>query len=180
MPGLVCFWDFQGTPQGGAGDDLTAAGPHAYALTEMNGPVARVGGGVFGPAALRIERGQWLRIPREECPALLLSGEDRVTVAAWVKRRADVHWQYIAGVWDELHAARQYALFTCGHRQADWRTLDPHALRAAGARVRLGRRRGHAGQAVLLFLRHRGDRTAGRTLGHDRLHLRRRRTSRLS
>ena len=134
VPGLVCFWDFQSTPQGGPGADLTAAGPHGYTLTEMNGPIARVGGGPFGPAALRIERGQWLRIPRADCPALLLSGDDHVTVVAWVKRRADVHWQYIAGVWDELNAARQYALFTCGHRQADWRTLDraPCERRAHG------------------------------------------------
>ncbi|MGF1632723.1 MAG: LamG domain-containing protein [Phycisphaerae bacterium] len=124
VPNLISFWPFQPVP---AGDhtavDLTAVGPYPYTLQEMNGPLGRGGEGVFGPAALCIERGQWLCIPREGCPALNLAGRQQVSVVAWVQRRTDNLWQYIACVWDEHNEHRQYALFTSGHKQADGRDL---------------------------------------------------------
>lgn len=110
IPNLLCFWDFQ--------TDLTSHGPHAYTFEEMNGPVQSVENGVFGPRALQFELGQWLRIRRADCPALDIHGAREASIAAWVQRRSDHHWQYIAGVWDEGAAARQYALFTCGHKQS--------------------------------------------------------------
>ena len=139
LPGLVCFWDFQGGP----GADLTAAGPHRYTLAERRGPLARVGGGVFGPHAVRVERGQWLSASRADAPALMLAGDSEVSVVAWVRRPASpagpgggdwTHWQYLAGVWNERDAARQYALFLNGHRQSDGRTLarTPCASRVHG------------------------------------------------
>ena len=93
--------------------------------------------GVFGNAALKIERGQWLRIKRKDCPALDIHGKEEVTVVAWIKRHVDNHWQYIARMWDEgekqfkgkTHGegegapARQYALFANGHKQANYVTL---------------------------------------------------------
>lgn len=119
IPGLISFWDFQG--QGAA--QLTAKGPHAYTLQEMSGPIERHPQGVFGPASLAIERGQWLRIPRADCPALNLHGKAHVTMVAWIQRRGDHHWHYIAGMWDERNAQRQYALFTSGHKQAHWNDI---------------------------------------------------------
>lgn len=119
IPDLISFWDFQTKN----GDYLTSSGAHSYTLTEMNGPIKKSTEGVFGNQSLDIERGQWLRILREDCPALNIHGRQHVTVVAWIKRRADVHWQYIAGVWSELDSARQYALFTSGHKQTDYTTL---------------------------------------------------------
>jgi len=118
MDDLICFWDFQEDTHG----DLTSKGPYRYTLEEMNGPVNRNTDGIFGNS-LEIIRGQWLRIKQEDCPALDIHGKQQVSIVAWVKRRSDVHWQYIAGVWDEHNAARQYALFTCGHKQTDYTTL---------------------------------------------------------
>jgi len=120
IPDLVCFWDFQPTAKG----DLTSRGAYNYTLTEMNGPIARADEGIFGPSSLEIEREQWLRIKHEDCPGLDIHGQQEVTIVAWVKRKTDVVWQYIAGVWNERDAKRQYALITCGHKQSDYRTLN--------------------------------------------------------
>ena len=134
IPDLVTFWDFQAHNQK---SDLTSRGPYQYTLEEMNGPVSRENTGVFGPSALALRRGQWLRIRRADCPALDIHGEEEVTIVAWIKRRADNHWQYIAGMWDEGDKrfkgktygvgkgapARQYALFLNGHKQANYESL---------------------------------------------------------
>ena len=134
IPDLIAFWDFQRSRNG---SDLTSQGPYHYTLEEMNGPINREDDGIFGPSGLEIERGQWLRIKRADCPALDIHGKEEVTVVAWIKRRADNHWQYIAGMWDEGDKrfkgkvrgegegapARQYALFLNGHKQADHESL---------------------------------------------------------
>lgn len=131
---LITFWNFQ---RSGQRSDLTSEGPYHYTLEEMNGPIHRENDGIFGPSGLEIKRGQWLRIKREDCPALDIHGKEEVTVVAWIKRRADNHWQYIAGMWDEGDKrfkgktrgegegapARQYALFLNGHQQADYQSL---------------------------------------------------------
>lgn len=120
VPGLVCFWDFQEP----AGRSRRAQGPHDYALEERNGPIQRVEGGVWGPFAARIEHGQWLRIERGKCPALDLHGPGaQFTILAWVKRLGDNPWQFVAGMWNETAAKRQYALFTSGVFKTDWRTF---------------------------------------------------------
>lgn len=119
LPNLLCFWDFQDGL-----DRLRSKGQHTYVLTERNGPIESAHDGVFGDSALRIKRGQWLSIPGRDCPGLNLHGEARVTVIAWIKREGDAPWQYIAGVWNERDARRQYALFTCGHKQTSHKTLD--------------------------------------------------------
>jgi len=134
IPDLVTFWNFQNSQQG---DDLTSEGSYHYTLEEMNGPIRRENDGVFGPSSLAIVRGQWLRIKREDCPALDIHGKEEVTIVAWIKRRVDNHWQYIAGMWDEGDKrfkgkvrgegpgapARQYALFANGHKQANYKSL---------------------------------------------------------
>lgn len=120
IPNLLCFWDFQQSNHG----DLTSKGQFNYNLKEMNGSIARVNEGIFGPASLEIKKGQWLLIKREDCPGLNIYGNREVTVIAWVKREKEGIWQYIAGVWNERDAKRQYALFTCGHKQTDYTTLN--------------------------------------------------------
>ena len=57
------------------------------------------------------------------CPALNFTGRQPLTMVAWVQRRSDNIFQYIAGMWNETDALRQYALFTSAHRQAHWSDL---------------------------------------------------------
>lgn len=110
LPGLVSFWDFQ-EPAGEARVDL---GAHAYRLREAAGPVARVDGGVFGPYAAFLQRGDFFIIPRKECPALDLSGAGaQVSVVAWLQRhrKREVQCEAVAGMWNETAKQRQYGLF---------------------------------------------------------------------
>jgi hypothetical protein len=131
VEGLICLWDFQEE----ADQDRIARGPHRYALQERQGPIRRVEGGVLGPLCARIERGQWLVIPRSDCPALNIHGQGaQYTILAWVQRRSDTYWHFIAGMWNETDAMRQYAMFYSGGAKTDWRTFtrtparyQPHA-----------------------------------------------------
>ena len=120
--GLVTFWDFQKQKDGMI--DLQSRGAHNYLLKEMNGRIAIAPQGIFGPASLRIVRGQWLMIPRKDCPALDIQGKQHISMVAWIQRIGDNNWQYIAGMWNERDAQRQYALITCAHKQTDQRTLE--------------------------------------------------------
>jgi hypothetical protein len=120
IPDLICFWDFQETNNGG----YAAKGPYSYLLMPQHGPIKSETDGIFGDRSLNIKRGQWLRIKRNECPALNLYGEDHVSIVAWIKRRSDAPWQYIAGFWNERDAKRQYALFTCGTWMTDHTNLE--------------------------------------------------------
>ncbi|TBL74688.1 LamG domain-containing protein [Paenibacillus thalictri] len=109
-PDLVSFWDFQEE----AGEPRIAKGPFRYALTEMNGPIARIEAGVCGPYAASIEFGQWLNLPRRDCPALDFHGPDaQLTIIAWLKRADMVNrgCQAVAGMWNESEKKRQYCLF---------------------------------------------------------------------
>lgn len=120
VPGLICFWDFSEP----GGQPRRSQGPFDYALEERNGPVQRVEGGVWGAFAARIEHGQWFRIERSKCPALDLHGPGaQFTILAWVKRLGDYPWQFVAGMWNESAAKRQYALFTSGVFKTNWRTF---------------------------------------------------------
>ena len=118
-PELVCFWDFQKRANGG----YVSSGSHAYTLKPQNGPIETSPDGVFG-SSLKIRQGQWLLLPREDCPALNFHGRDEVTIVAWIQRESDSVWQYIAGMWNERDAKRQYALFTCAGSQTNFETMD--------------------------------------------------------
>lgn len=125
IDGLICFWNFAEA----AGEERVAQGAHRYRLREMNGPIARAADGPFGPYAAKLAFGQWLRLPRAECPALNIHGpRSQVTVAAWVKRGSSAYTgcEAVAGMWDETRKKRQYCLFlnlriwdsaeqVCGH-----------------------------------------------------------------
>lgn len=128
MDGLVSFWDFQIAKAGA----FEALGPYSYRLTPMRGEAAYAEDGIFGSRSLQLGGGQWLSIPRRECPDLNFSGrEAQVTVAAWLKRdnRESAGCEFIAGMWNETERKRQYGLFlnlgiwdsaeqVCGHVSA--------------------------------------------------------------
>jgi hypothetical protein len=118
---LVAFWDFAAP----AGADRVSRGPRPFRLREMQGPIARVGGGVWGPYAARIEPGQWFRIERADCDELNIFGPDaRVSVVAWIERADDRNWQYVAGIWPSRTRRRQYAIYTSGHMKTDHTTYE--------------------------------------------------------
>ncbi len=130
-PGLVAFWDFQEE----AGLPRVAQGAQKAQLVEKKGPIQRAEGGVFGPWAADIKRGQWFMIPRADIGALDIHGKDaQVTVVAWVKRQSKDSWQAIAGVWDETRKKRQYCLFLNAPRgtRADEMKRYPLANRIHG------------------------------------------------
>lgn len=111
LPGLAAFWDFR-EPGGGA---RVSRGRYPLALRERNGPIERVGEGVFGPHAARLRRGQWFSIERKDIGPLDIHGRDaRVSVVAWARRADAGPWQTLAGVWDETRGKRQYCLFLNG------------------------------------------------------------------
>lgn len=110
---LIAFWDFQGE-----GSLHAARGHSALLLREMRGPIRRAPEGIFGPSSLRIEWGQWLRIPRKDIGPLDLHGRSPLSMVAWIRPDSDRPWQFIAGVWNEHDHLRQYALFYNGTRQS--------------------------------------------------------------
>jgi hypothetical protein len=126
--GLISFWDFQEPPAA----SRIARGQYAYVLREAVGPINRVSGGVFGPYAAELRRGQYFVIPRAECKALDLHGTGaQLTVVAWLQRhrKPEVECEAVAGMWNETCAKRQYCLFldlrihqagdnVCGHVSA--------------------------------------------------------------
>ena len=135
IDGIVAFWDFQEE----SGSDKVSKGGRNLRLTEMNGPIKRAEDGVFGPYSADIEWGQWLRIKREEAPALNIHGENQqVSMVAWIKRESDRVWQYVAGMWSEgdkrfkgqsyasgeRAPTRQFAIFINGAWQNDYTTYE--------------------------------------------------------
>jgi hypothetical protein len=132
---LLCFWDFQEAE----GSRRVSKGLHQYELEEMNGPIKNSNDGIFGQRSTEIEWGQWFRIKKEDAPALNFHGKDqKFTMVAWVKRRSDRGWQYIAGMWNEgdekfmgkskgvgnRAPSRQYAMFIGGYYQNDYTTYE--------------------------------------------------------
>lgn len=111
LPGLICFWNFTE-----AGDEFVAQQGEPYCLRSPSGAldVLEDPGAAFGGRALHLREGQWLSIPRRECPRLDIHGEGgRLTVMAWIKRAETEtrHCEFIAGQWNETNRGRQYGLF---------------------------------------------------------------------
>jgi hypothetical protein len=123
IPGLVAFWDF-------ADASFRAAQGEPYVLQPRSGnlKVTKDPETPFG-SALVLEEGDWLSIPRRECPALNFHGsEGRFTVVAWIRRsrKSTRECEFLAGMWNETGRTRQYGLFlnisvwsqhdqVCGH-----------------------------------------------------------------
>ena len=122
-PAPVAFWSFQepaGAPRVSGGHGAR----YAYALLDGNAswPVERAAGGVFGAFSARFpasggNESQRLFAARADAPALTeaIAGPGAsVSLVAWVRRAAGDFTDggnFVAGVWDEHTAARQYALF---------------------------------------------------------------------
>lgn len=110
IPNLISFWDFQEP----TGQPRVAKGAHPYVLREMAGAIERVDGGLFGPHAAFLRPKQWLSARRQDCPALNIHGpKAQVSVVAWFKRyrKPEIECEFLAGIWDETRAKRQYGLF---------------------------------------------------------------------
>lgn len=111
IPDLVSFWNFNKS-----GDRFVAEQGRPYGLQSQSGSLEVVedAGAGFGGNALRVKEGQWLSIPRHECPELDIHGKDgQLTVIAWIKReKTSVNQcEFIAGQWNETNRGRQYGLF---------------------------------------------------------------------
>ncbi|WFB34893.1 LamG domain-containing protein [Kiritimatiellota bacterium B12222] len=111
IPGLISFWNFQQS-----GEQFVAEQGEPYCLYSQSGPLQVIEDkdAAYGGKALVLEEGQWLSIPRKQCPRLDIHGkEGHLTVMAWMKRgktRVD-HCEFIAGMWNESNWGRQYGLF---------------------------------------------------------------------
>lgn len=105
--GLVAFWIFN---QG-----LTALGEEKYTLRAVSGSPSFIYDKQIKTQVLYLKRGEWLRIPREECAELNIHGESaQLSVVAWIKRMKQpptYDCETIAGIWDESRKKRQYCLF---------------------------------------------------------------------
>lgn len=106
-PDLLCFWDFR---EG----SLRSSGRYAYEL-KGDGVQILQEGPVSG-YSVRLEEGQYLSVPRADCPGLNIHGKKaQITVLAWVKRDRKTiipgECEAIAGMWLESEKKRQYCLF---------------------------------------------------------------------
>jgi hypothetical protein len=110
IPGLVSFWNFKES-----GTDFVAQQGEPYCLRSQSGPLEVVKDeACYGGTALLLQEGQWLSIPRQECPRLDIHGKDgHLTLVAWIKRgkTKDRHCEFLAGQWNETNLGRQYGLF---------------------------------------------------------------------
>ena len=161
LPGLLSMWRFDGDEESA----LRADGPVAARLEPVGPMPQQVEGGPWG-RALRFDGRHQLRLPRAALQELNRGGEaSAVTVVAWLRRRGNTPWQFVAGVWDESRAQRQYGLF-----------LNAAAYTRVGERVRqscCGRVHGHVsehggptpGERVCLTYA-----TGATPLGFDRWH----------
>lgn len=104
---LISLWDFN--------NNLTAKGAYQYELKPMYTSPTFVSASQIGEKSLYLKRGEWLQIPRADCPALNIRGKDaQLSVVAWVKRMPQpptYDCETIAGIWDESRKKRQYCLF---------------------------------------------------------------------
>lgn len=108
MPNLLCLWDFEGrTP-------FTSKGKYAYRLKPGQGDVKLIQDGVLSEHAVNLAEGQYLFIPRGDCPGLDIHGKHaQVTVLAWIKRhrKSFDQCEAVAGMWNETDKQRQYCMF---------------------------------------------------------------------
>jgi len=110
IPNLVAFWNFDQS-----GTRFVACQGEPYVLRSASGELEVVDDpDAYGGKALELREGQWLSIPRRDCPGLDIHGRDgHLTLIAWLRRgtTAVPHCEFIAGQWNETHLGRQYGLF---------------------------------------------------------------------
>lgn len=105
---LVCYWDFSGK------EPLMSKGRNHYLLRNDSIEIEFTEDGPVSGKAIKLDEGDFLYVPRNECGELNLYGKDaEVTVLAWVNRNVKSYEQCeaIAGMWNETMKLRQYCLF---------------------------------------------------------------------
>ncbi|MCH2176769.1 MAG: LamG domain-containing protein [Lentisphaeria bacterium] len=110
-PNLICGWEFEQnatsfTSQYGETYTLSSQTKELKVLSSDTTPLTG--------KALKINAGDWLSIPRSECPKLDIHGpRGHFTMIAWVKREKSPYGgcEFIAGRWNESNKGRQYGLF---------------------------------------------------------------------
>jgi hypothetical protein len=123
-PGLIALWGFEQTPGG-----RQSTGIEKLTLDEVGSDtIYRSSEGPITGYSAVLTGQNYFKLPRAETGALNIHGPDaEVTVVAWVK--LDRVKGFIAGLWDEGRARRQYGLFVnlpvyggpqqvCGHVSA--------------------------------------------------------------
>jgi hypothetical protein len=111
IPGLVSFWHFATSS-----DTFPATEGESLSLVSMSGPLDVLDDPTapLGGKALDLKEGQWLNLPRRQCPALNFGGSRSPhTLVAWIRRGRIKHrgCEFIAGMWNESQMGRQYGLF---------------------------------------------------------------------
>jgi hypothetical protein len=123
IPDLVALWDFSEAP---GADRVSSVG--GYALAELSGLIARYDGGPLSGYSAWLPGNNYFYIPNADTGDLNIFGPTaQVTVVAWVERAfKSGSAEFVAGMWDEVAAKRQYGLFldlpayggtdqVCGH-----------------------------------------------------------------
>ncbi len=108
LDGLVAFWDF-------ATESFTCR-VTGLELSAPTKPPAIIDapGAPLGSHAIRLEAGQYLRLPREQCTHIDFHGDrSAFTLVSWINRGTSEsgECEFIAGMWNETRMKRQYGLF---------------------------------------------------------------------
>lgn len=135
-PGLVAFWTF-GEEAGQA--RMSQGTKEKHALTEVNGPIARVAGGPFSGYSADLNGKQYWQIKHAELGDLDISGKGaQVSMFAVVFIEDLKKSKTIAGIWNEGKGAnddtgtRQYALLMNMPAYGGARQLTPHISSEGG------------------------------------------------
>ncbi len=135
-PGLVAFWTFgedAGHPR------VAVGGKERHVLTEVGGPIPRVGGGPFSGFSVQLNGQQYLQIRHAELGDLNIDGPDAQVSLFAVIFVSDVeHSRTVAGIWSEGKGfnddtgTRQWALLMHMPAYGGARRLVPHVSSEGG------------------------------------------------
>jgi len=135
-PGLVAFWTF-GEPAGNP--RLSTGTTELHPLEEVNGPIARVKGGVYSGYSADLDGTQYFRIPYSQTRDLNISGpQAQVSMFAVVRLTDLKQSRAIAGMWSEGQGpnddtgTRQYALLINMPKYGGANQLVPHISSEGG------------------------------------------------
>ena len=135
-PGLVAFWTFG---EEGGQPRVSSATKEKHAMSEVNGPIARMEGGPFSGYSALLNGKQYWQIKHAELSDLDIAGpKAQVSMFAVVFIEDLAHSKTIAGIWSEGKGAnddtgtRQYALLMNMPTYGGSRQLTPHISSEGG------------------------------------------------
>jgi hypothetical protein len=136
MPGLVAFWTFG---EEGGHAPASSGTKEVHALTEVNGPIARVDGGPFSGYSAELNGKQYWQIKHADLGDLDIGGpQAQVSMFAVVRIEDLAHSKTIAGIWSEGKGAnddtgtRQFAMLMNMPTYGGARQLTPHVSNEGG------------------------------------------------